>query len=747
MFPRIVSLLVIAVSIWPIPARALDLDPIPPDRPWLIFRAPDPGAGDALAYADQLKQVWTALPEALRPLAALEIPGPRTGAPGWSDRFLDVVNELQFGEVPAVVTITHSPATAAPLDELQKLFDQFAIVRAVRVSGLNFDEYPAFAPGAPMGVPAQAAWLASVIDLAAQYGRRVILELDGLEWLRLMANTRNQRVYDAMRAHPAVVIPMNSQRGPHNVAATSAILGLWLEGAAAQWGLASDSAWYADSGFIEPGKFGPKPDAAMPSALYRAMLLNGAMTGASVYRFARADDLWAGPQKQYWTDAIEPALRDLIDKGYIARKDLVKDKARVAYRLNAATSPTEFEANLADLDPIFHEGRMLQGAYGLELPGQVPELILNTGHFYWVPVLSPYATDEAMASFKEVVLPGALLNAAAWRERLEGQYKPDGEGRAFISRIGRAIFVMHTRENFYEEQPYALAAVPAAVRGVTARRGPQGTELNWPFREGDVFYRVYRRVLSSDRWEAVSGDLDAHTYLDAAPPDPAQTIAYGVTALTSETEPLQGTVNYGDYLVINAVESRIVEQAVFDPNTNATTSVPPPPPTESRPAAQTWWPEIDDLTGDQLAAAQAVVAQIESLDAAFRRGDAAAASAVYAPTYADANGWGADYVRAAYGLYFKLFRPGPVHRQIRAWDFAALTTEGRVSVRVYFRMTGQRRALDESGSAAAELALPPSPSGEVDFTFTKSGEQWLLTRTEPPLPHLEDFFPGAATTN
>jgi hypothetical protein len=747
MFPRIAPLLVIAVVTWPLSARALDLDPIPPDRPWLIFRAPDPGAGDALAYADQLKQGWKSMPETLRPMAALEIGGPRTGEPGWGDRFHDVVNELQFGDVPAVVSITDSPATAAPIDEIRKLFDQFTIVRGVGVSGLDFGEYPAFAAGDSLDAPPQAAWLASVIELAAQYGRRVILELDGLDWVRLMANTRNRRVYDAMRAHPAVVVPMNSQRGPHSVAATSAVMGLWLEGAAAQWGLACDSSWYADSGFIEPGKFGPTPDAAMPPALYRAMLLNGAMAGATVYRFPRAADLWPGLRKQYWDEAIEPTLRELVEKGYIARKDLVKEKAHVSYRLNAAASPGEFEADLADLDPMYHEGRMLHGAYGLELPGQVPELILNTGRFYWVPVLSPYATDEALASFKEVVLPGALLNASAWRERLEGQYKPDGEGRAFISRIGRAFFVMHTRENFYEEQPYALAAVPAAVRGVTARRGPQGTELTWPFREGDVFYRVYRRVLPSTLWEAVSGDIDAHTYLDAAPPDPAQTVAYGVTALTSETEPLQGAVNYGDYLVINAVESRIVEEAVFEPNTNATTSVPPPPRTESRPASQTWWPEIEDLSGDPLTAAQAVVAQIESLDAAFRKGDAAATAAVYSPSYADANGWGADYVRAAYGLFFKLFRPGPVHRQIRAWDFSALGADGRVSVRLYFRMTGQRRVPESNGAPGPELVLPPSSSGEVDFTFVKSGEQWLLTHTAPALPRLEDFFPGAGASN
>ena len=270
MFRRFAPLCVIAWMVCAIEARALDLEPIPPERPWLIFRAPDPGTGDTLAYADLLKQVWSGLPEVYRAQSALEVIGPRIGVPGWAERFNDVVNELQFAEIPAVVTITSSPATAAPLDEVQAMFDKFTAVRAVRVSGLRFDEYPAFAPTTSMGTPPQAAWLASLIELAAQYGRRVILEVDGLEWPRLMANTRDARIYEAMRQHPAVVVPINSGRAPHTIVASGALMGLWLEGAAAQWGVRCDSGWYASANFIEPGKFGVSPDAQMPPSLYRA---------------------------------------------------------------------------------------------------------------------------------------------------------------------------------------------------------------------------------------------------------------------------------------------------------------------------------------------------------------------------------------------------------------------------------------------------------------------------------------------
>ncbi len=749
MVRRVVPLCVVALLFGLAPARALDLEPIPAERPWLIFRAPAPGEGDTLAYADHLKDVWSKLAEPLRPLSALEIPGPLTGATGWGDRLVDIVNELQFAEIPTVLAITNSPQTAMPIDKLRALFDQFTILRGVHVSGLHFDEFPDFASGTPMGAPPQAAWLASVIELAAQYSRRVVIELDGLAWIDLMANTRNKIVLDKMREYPAVVVPMNGQHGPHSTVASSATMGLWLEGAAAQWGLASDSGWYAAAAFVEPGLYGLRPGVAMPPAFYRAMLLNGAMAGATVYRYPIADDLWAGAQKHYWDEVLEPTLRELVDKGFIARKDLVQEKAHVAYRLNAASSLGELDANLDDLDPLFHMGRLPHGAYGLESPGQVTELILNTGQFYWIPVLSPNADDAALQRFKEIVLPGALLDASAWRERLLTHYQIDGEGNAFIARVGRGYFVMHTHENLYEEQSFKLAAVPAPVRGVSARRAAEGTQLSWSLREGDVFYRIYRRELPAGRWTQVSGDIDALSFVDTTPPDSTKTIAYAVTALTSEMEPMEGTVNFGDYLVINAVESRIVEQAVLEPSTNATTSVPPPPTTDARPAKQEVWPDLEDLTGDQLFAAQGVVAQLNSLEVALRNGDAAAAAGVYAPGYADAAGWSADYVRAAYGLYFTLFRPGPVHRQIRAWDFTGLGVNGkdaRVTVRVYWRMTGQRRDPAAARMTGGEVALPPSPTGEVDFTFVKTGEQWLLSRTEPALPRLEDFFPSTPPT-
>jgi hypothetical protein len=723
-------------------AHAIEPVSISADQPWFVFRAPGPETTDALVYADQLRAGWDKLDQRLKPFGRLELPGPRTGEVGWGDRFYDVLNELNVAEISTVVSVTDSPRTLYPLNELRSMFDQFTSVQAVHVSGLSFESYPRLASSENFAVPAQVRWLAGAIEIASEYGRRVLIELDGLEWVHLVANTWNEPLLDAMRSHASNVVPLNGPGGPHGVVGASTALGLWIEDAALAWGVTCDSAWYAGAHFVEPGIFGNTSAERMPPQLYRAMILNGAMTGATIYRFPAAQDLWTGPRSECWDTAIGPTLGALVRRGYIARKEFVLDKMHVALRLNPATTVAEFESNLADLDPIFHAGRMLHGAYGLEMPGQVPELILNNGTFYWIPVLSPFARTQVLQNFDEVLVPGALSDAREWRERLSTHYTPDGGGTAFIGRIGRATFVMQSRENFYEEQRFSLAAVPAPVRGAKATRDADGIEVSWPFREGDVFYRVYRRVFPETEWKQISEDIDVLSFKDLAVPTGGETVAYAVTALTNETEPYEGTVNYGDYLLVDTVESRVVEEIVLESDTQAATGLPVLPEVDGRPASQQWWPGLDDLEGDRLLAAQSIVAQIESFEYAYRTGSVEALLAHYHPDYADAAGWGGEYIRAAWDLFFRRYRPGPMHRQIRSWDFGWLATDERISVTLYCRLEAQAVEPDTATTPSPPLMFPDAPNGELTFTFQRAGDQWQIVSTEPALPHIDDWLPA-----
>ena len=736
------SPLLVFLVLTPAVAMAPLSDPISSERPLFIFQAPGGDSPDSLAHADRILAAWHALPESLRPYSALQLESPLTDNTLWPDRFRDVLRELQFASVPTVVSIANAdPRTIYPFEELGQLLEEFTIIRAVHVEGLAFNEYYEFGEMDPAGLPPQVRWLIGAIDVAGRYGRLIAIELGELHWPRVMANAWCKPLYDAIARHPAHVIAINDQRGPHNVARTSALMGLWLEGAVDQWGLACDSVWYREARFVEPGVFGlSEEDALMPPPLYRAMMLNGAMAGAAVYRFENVEDLWFGSRRHYWDEAILPTLTELVERGYIARRDLVQRKARIAYRLNPSRTSAEFHANLADIDAVYDQGRMLHGAYGLDRPGQVPELVLNTGRFYWIPVLSPYALDEALRRFDEVILPRAMLDARSWRERLEPYYAPDGEGAAFISRVGRGIFVMHTRENLYEEQTFRLAGVPAPVRTIAAQRVEGGIELSWPFREGDLFYRVHRRVLPETSYTQVAGGLDDRRYLDREMGG-GQTVAYAVTALTNEQEPYEGAVNFGDYLIFNTAESRIDEEVLLDSFTSSAVSSPVLPAIDTRPKSQTWWPTgLESLDANEHFVARAVVARIEAWELAFVEEDLEGLVDLYAEDYEDASGWGPRYVKSAYDAFFKRYRAGQMHRQIRQWDFSGYADTGEVPLRLYCRFTG----LDESGPmgrfADLPVAFPKAQGGEVNVVFANRADAWRIIRTDPPLPNLDDMI-------
>jgi len=643
--------------------------------------------------------------------------------------------------VPTVILLAdEDPARIYPLALAEELVRDFTCVKGVQAVGLRFNEYYAFGRDDPLGTPPNVAWLVGAIDVAARYGRFIAIELDELGWPRVMANAWRRPLYDAIRAARDYVVPVNAHRGPHTIPQSSALMGLWLEGAVAQWGIGARSSWYVDAHFLEPGVSGVSQQPhKMPPSVYRAMILNGALTGATVYTFAPGADLWFGRARHHWDEAIHPTLSGLLGHGLIARKDFVRKKAKVAYQLGAASTARQFHANLRDIDGVLDQGLLIHGAYGMERPGQVSELIPNTGRHYWVPLLSPHASPEAVQSFERVVHPGEMASAAAWTVLLDQHHAPDGEGTAFISRVGRGVFVLNTRENAFEEQTVRLTGLPAPVRGLEAHRTEQGVELTWPLRAGDVSYKVHRRVLPRTRRVLLADDVDRRRFTDASA-DPAATIAYAVTALTSEKETYEGRVGYGEYRAFSVVESRVAEEVVLGPLLGYAKSQPvsliPPLPRRGPPP----WPNLEGAPDDHRERALAVAARIEAWDAAFRAEDLEGVLGLYLADYEDPQGWRFPYVRRAYQWFFERYGTCRMARQIRRWDFSSYDATGQVDVLLYCRFEGVAFT-DPSGRFADVTAhFPRTPGSEVWVSFSDREGPWRIARTNPALPNFRDIL-------
>jgi hypothetical protein len=719
---------------------------IGPEHPLLIFQDSGRDCTDAATYAQHVVQAWRDLSEDLRPFAAMQIEARGNDGTARHQWFRGMLVPLQDADVPVVIRIGDGDLHRFhPLDRAEELVREFTCVKGIQVVNLPFEDYGEFGADSPLGTSPAVRWLVDAIDLAARYGRFIVIELDQIRWPRMMANAACAPLYQKMRECAGYVTPIAECRGPHTIPQMAALLGLWLEGAVAQWGVGPQSTWYSDAHFVEPGVFGvSEQPTKMPPALYRAMIADGAMIGASVYSFATDTDLWFGVARHHWDEAIGPTLRELLDLRLIARQDFVRKKVRLAYQLAPAHTPQDFHLNLRDIDGVLDQGLLMRGAYGMERPGQMPELIPNTGRHYWVPLISAFATEAVSPLFESVVKPGLQTSAEAWTELLDRYYQPDGEGTAFITSIGRGIFIMNSCENRIEPQTFRVAAVAAPVRQFQANRQDNGVLITWPFREGDLSYRVYKRVLPETRRTILANGIEERRYLDTTA-DSNQTIAYAVAALTEDKEPYEGVVNYGEYLLLSAVESRVAEEVVIGPLLGLAQSKPVEPPAPPQPAPLPWWPNLTGLSDTQLPAATEIVKRIEDWDRFFRGKDLNGVLGLYAAEYEDPQGWRLQYVRRAYQWFFEHYGACAMHRQIRHWDFSGQAASGQVGVLLYCRFAGY--AVSDPTGRTADLPawFPRAGNGEVWVYFANQDGQWRIVRTNPALPNFKDILSFSAS--
>lgn len=716
------------------------------EHPLFLFHADDPADGDTTLYISHLQEAWDTLPEPLRPYSALVIDVPGVDPASRHERNLTVLQACQEYGVPVVVTVADgNPKRFYPIASLEALLEAYTCVRGAAVLGMRFNEYDEAEAGPALGPPTRVRWLAGTMETLARYGRFCWMPLDEIGWPRAMANAQCAALYEQMRACRGYVLPGAACRGQHVVPQVAACLGLWLEDAAAHWGTAPDAQWYADARFDGPGRFGgPGTSGSMPSGLYRAMILVGAMAGATVYAFPSERDLWFGREVDRWNDAIYPSLLDLLEKGLIARRDFVQERAPVAFQLAHAATGRAFHANLRHIDGVLDQGWLVHGAYGMERPGQVPELIPNRGDRFIVPLISPHAPEESLAAFARVVQPHELQSAAEWSALLDAHAAPAGEGTAFITRVGRGIFILNSRENIADAQTFRVAEAPAPLRGVTARREGETVVIAWPFREGDVSYKVYRRVPPETRHTLIATLLDERQFTDASPP-PFETAVYAVTALTTDTEPFEGVVGHGEYLALSTVESRIAEEVMLAPTLTYGEAEPAGGAGVAGTVSWTpWWPNTGGLAVAEQRMAEAIARRIEEWDAATSAKDLAAVMSLYAEDYRDPQGWGAEYARRAWQWFFERFAFPRMHRQIRQWDFSAFEEVGRVRVLLYARFTAYAPTDSTGRVADVPVHFPRVEAGETWVTFETVDGQWRIVHTDPALPNFRDFLAHTA---
>ncbi|MBX7257505.1 MAG: hypothetical protein K1Y02_14175 [Candidatus Hydrogenedentes bacterium] len=715
------------------------------DHPLFLFAVPPSDTLDGAAYAQQVAGIWAALPEPMKPFSVLAISVDTPDATARDQAVRTALQSLQQAEIPVALQIADAnPMGVYPIPLADELLATFPCVKGVLAADLDFNTYDRFGGGGDFGAPPAARWLTTAVEIAAHNGRFIAIRLAGPRWLRLMSNPACRPLYAQLMACRAFVVPLVDTDKGDTIAQQGALMGMWLEGAVDQWGVSASSNWYRNASFLEPGVFGRRKEPVeMPPKLYRAMLLNGAMGGATAYAFDVPGDLWFGERAKYWQESIQPALREMVQQGLIARREFVQKKAAVACQLAVAPTPEAFQINLRDVDGVRDQGLLMLGAYGMERPGQISELIPNTGRHYWVPILSAFAPADVSSMFGRIVPAGTTPSAQAWNQLLDQFHQPDGGGTAFVSRVGRGVFVMHTQENLYSEQTFEIPSLPAPVVGLEAERQNGTVVLKWPFREGDVSFKIYKRPYPGGEFDLIAEGTDRRTWTDPTPSADAA-FAYAVTALTNEQAPYSGTVNYGDYLAFSVAESRIVEEAVISNIAAMAKGQPLETPADARPKSQVWWPNTEGLPEDKIPLAKEIAERLETLDKAFAAEDLDTVLDLYTTEYQDAQWWRFQYVKRAFQWFFERYGACRMDRQIREWDFSAFDSSGQVRVLVYCRFSGTAIS-DPSGRIGQTQAFfPCNDTGEVWFTLSMKEQVWRIERTEPSLPNMAEILSFSA---
>lgn len=710
-----------AVSVYPPLTTELSAE-----HPLLIFRVEPLEGAAAGAYAPHVFDVWQQLPDVLKPFGALSVTVP-AGDDG--PAFLQA---LQDGGIPLVVRVSAGGRGGRQdIGQIENVLSSYPTIRGIDARGIRFDRYDGPDDSGDVA-RANTAWLLGALDTAAKYGRFLQLPLAGLDAARFMAHPAYAELLGKFRELSPYLLAVAMQRGEHISQANAGCMGLWLSGHAGAWGIAADPRWYTDLRHAGPGVMGKGAGIEPPASLYRAMVLSGAMAGAWVYDFEVPEDLWYSPTGVAWIDAINPVLGELLDLGLTPRKEFVLKAAPLAFSLAEAGDPAAFHRNLHDLSPVIDAGVLWQATYGR------PEgPIGNFGGFAGIPILPPGASEDIRMQFSAVIQADPTATLEQRKAAADPLRKPPGQGAAALVQTGRGVYVFNTTLAFQNPQTYTIDELPAAVRGLEARREGAGVTLTWPFREGDVSYNVYRRTSPQVHFTRLARGLEDRSYSD--PEVPANdTIAYAVTALTNEKEPLTGTVNYGEFLVYSIVESRIAEEALLTPILTSATSQSAggfnaPPLETPNPRAE--------LPESQREIAQTIEGRLLAWKRAFEAEDLTAVLGIYADEYEDPEGWRVQYVKRVYQAFFEQCAALRLDYQVRSWDFSSFDTSGQVNVLVYCSLRGNTISDPAGRNADLTIELPHTATNEVVLSWTGSGGTWRIQRTDPAIPNLSDLLP------
>jgi len=234
--------------------------------------------------------------------------------------------------------------------ELEELyFKKYSCVKGVTVSEFGWGSFSF----------EKRKYIIATLKLCATYGK-ILHFLGGSDksqiWLDMM---HDPELYKALCKYKKYFVPSWETNNPlQSHEDIGGIMGLWLSGAADNWGINPQTWYWAEAGYAAEldkvyGVRGGRTD-DMPSPVYGQLIMQGVMAGATVIMIGgeRPPDIWNsdGTISHHGVHTILPLLRMILSE------QLIPQKAEVLNKIKAAIQADNFPWIIWD-DQIFHTGQ------------------------------------------------------------------------------------------------------------------------------------------------------------------------------------------------------------------------------------------------------------------------------------------------------------------------------------------------------------------------------------------------------
>jgi hypothetical protein len=518
--------------------------PVSTERPLLICYAP---SELYLPDPEKLSVMWESLDPVVREHATIHCEGHR------SNDFANDEAALTNGErlgIPITLQIQGDNGDrqdTMPFDRVRSLLDRYDSVVGLQIVEASQRTFVNHQGGPEYSMGRNARYARDIIRLAGEYGVYVSFQLMRENYIAMSCSVDNEALFDAIQEHHAYVIPMHEMNCEYSKFTDHlGAMGLWLSEATDQWGVEAQSWYWSDNGYDTPGTCHPGT-LDMPGELYAIMFLTGASAGAAAYSIEPPQDMWSEDAGWRYRDWMGPVFKRLVDEKLIPTRDEVRESTPLAYHLDRCENHADFHRILDDLDFDHGEGRLLRATYGVYERTRDSEFIPNNPRYGWIPALPPQTPDDVLAKFRNVTRPGKLESVEDARALAEGIFPPVERGDAWSLYSGPFICAANSHEFWPEAQSVRLT-IPRRPDNPHIENGA----LSWLGADGDTGYHVWRlrngveelltpKPITSPSW----------TLNDSHPND-----LYAISAITTATEQIAGTLHLHTFLLLNGNESR-----------------------------------------------------------------------------------------------------------------------------------------------------------------------------------------------